>query len=75
MKSQKGMTAKIKTKSNFRNLNGTFQPVYEIVGTRVTCLVEIDGKVHQTDFNQSEIEEYKYHTSIGTTISMQSMKF
>jgi hypothetical protein len=51
--------AKIKTKSNFRNLNGTFQQVYEIVGKRVTCLVEIDGKILQTDFSLSEITEFK----------------
>lgn len=45
----------IKTKSNFRNLNGTIQEVYEIVGTRVTCLINIDFKLMQVDFNIKEV--------------------
>jgi hypothetical protein len=54
------LTAKINTKSNFRNLNGTYQKVYEIVGNRVTCLIKFEGRTHQVDFNKIEIEEYKY---------------
>ena len=53
--------AKINTKSNFRNLNGTIQNVYEIIGTRVTCLIKIDGRTQQVDFNVSEISEYFYN--------------
>jgi hypothetical protein len=47
----------IQTKSNYRNLNGTKQEVYERVGTRVTCLiyfVEYDKKM-QVDFHISEV--------------------
>jgi hypothetical protein len=47
----------IKTKSNYRNLNGTIQPVYEIVGTRVTCLIFVNEfqKSVQVDFHISEV--------------------
>jgi hypothetical protein len=44
----------IKTKSNFRNLNNTIQNVFEIVGTRVTCIIEIDGIKRQVDFHINE---------------------
>jgi hypothetical protein len=48
---------KIKTKSNYRNLNGTTQDVYEVVGTRVTCLIFVDEfqKSIQVDFNINEV--------------------
>jgi hypothetical protein len=47
----------IKTKSNYRNLNGTTQDVYEVVGTRVTCLIFVDEfqKSIQVDFHISEV--------------------
>lgn len=47
----------INTKSNYRNLNGTIQNVFEIVGTRVTCLIFIDEyqKTMQVDFNINEV--------------------
>ncbi len=47
------MKVKVNTKSNFRNLNGQWLKVIEIVGTRVTCSVE-----HLTiDFGLSEVVE------------------
>ena len=46
----------IKTKSNYRNLNGTIQKIFEIVGTRVTCLIEIDYRLMQVDFNINEVK-------------------
>ena len=55
------VAAKINTKSNFRNLNGTFQQVYQMYGRRVTCLIEIEGKMHQVDFDLSEISEYQFN--------------
>ena len=47
----------IQTKSNYRNLNGTTQDVYEVVGTRVTCLIFVDEfqKSIQVDFNINEV--------------------
>ena len=47
----------IKTKSNYRNLNGTIQQVYEVVGTRVTCLIFVDEfqKSIQVDFHINEV--------------------
>jgi len=49
------MTAQVKTKSNYRNLNYQFLPVFEIVGTRVTCIVEIEGREQKVDFSLTEI--------------------
>ena len=46
----------IKTKSNYRNLNGSIQKVFEIVGTRVTCLIKIDYRLTQVDFNINEVK-------------------
>jgi hypothetical protein len=48
----------INTKSNFRNLNGTKQKVYEVVGCRVTCLVHLPefNKEVQVDFSTREVE-------------------
>ena len=45
----------INTKSNFRNLNGTIQNVYEIVGNRVTCLIDLEGRIMQVDFTINEV--------------------
>jgi hypothetical protein len=47
----------IKTKSNYRNLNGTTQDVYEVVDTRVTCLIFFNEyqKAFQVDFHISEV--------------------
>jgi hypothetical protein len=52
--------AKIKTKSNYRNLNGTWLVVAEMVGTRVSCIVEIDGVNKTVDFGLTEITEFNY---------------
>ena len=48
----------INTKSNFRGLNGTIQCVAEIVGTRVTCNVYIDGRLIKVDFHISEVTKF-----------------
>lgn len=47
----------IKTKSNFRNLNGSIQEVYEVSGTRVTCLIFVNKfqKAVHTDFHITEV--------------------
>jgi hypothetical protein len=58
------VAAKINTKSNYQNLNGTFQQVHQMLGNRVTCLVEIDGKLLQVDFNLSEISEFRYNAQL-----------
>jgi hypothetical protein len=55
----KGMEANvlINTKSNFRNLNGTTQPVVEIKGERVTCLVNTEDHPNgvKIDFTLKEV--------------------
>jgi len=53
------MKAKVNTKSNFRNLNGQWLDVKEIVGTRVTCIVDSEefGK-QSVDFNLKEVTEF-----------------
>lgn len=46
------------TKSNYRNLNGQWLEVKEIVGTRVSCIVETEEYGKQTvDFNLKEVTE------------------
>ena len=52
------MKAKVNTKSNYRNLNGQWLEVKEIVGTRVTCIVEFAefGK-QSVDFKLNEVTE------------------
>jgi hypothetical protein len=47
----------IKTKSNFRNLNGTIQKVVEIKGKRVTCFVKTEDHPDgiRIDFNLNEV--------------------
>lgn len=54
------MKVVVKTKSNYRNLNGQPLTVKEAVGTRVTCIVEIDGLNVSVDFNLNEIVEILY---------------
>ena len=61
------MKAQIKTKSNYRNLNGTWLPVVEIVGNRVSCLyfskefekdITIDfviDEISKLDVNKSDL--------------------
>ncbi len=54
------MKAQIKTKSNFRGLNGQILNVQEISGTRVSCnyiLPESNQKII-IDFNLSEIVKF-----------------
>lgn len=52
------MLAKINTKSNYRELNGTIQTVKEIVGNRVTCMIFAPefGKYIQADFTLNECD-------------------
>lgn len=55
------MKALINTKSNFRNLNGQWLKVLEIVGTRVSCkhfAAEI-GREITIDFALTEIKELR----------------
>jgi hypothetical protein len=58
------MKALIKTKTNFRNLNGTWLPVHQIVGNRVTCIIEdelaYNGEL-KCDFTMKEISEFRYN--------------
>ena len=56
------ISAKINTKSNFRNLNGTFQQVFQMSEKRVTCKIEINGKMQNVDFHISEILEFRYNS-------------
>ena len=52
------MKAKVNTKSNYRNLNGQWLNVKEIVGTRVTCIVEFEELGKQSvDFTLKEVTE------------------
>jgi len=56
------MKARVNTKSNYRNLNGQWLEVKEIVGARVTCIVEFAefGK-QSVDFTLKEVTEMDYH--------------
>jgi len=51
----KVLTATIKTKSNFRNLNGQTLEVIEVVGTRVTCKVKDGHHTISADFTIQEV--------------------
>lgn len=55
------ITALINTKSNYRNLNGSWLEVTEMRGLRVTCLGEIDGKPTKIDFTLNEIKGFIYN--------------
>lgn len=62
------LKALIKTKSNFRNLNGTWLTVIEIKGTRVTCEV-FDNELNKfisVDFTSKEVKEYEYSRNINS---------
>ena len=51
--------AKFNTKSNFKNLNGVWIPVFECKGQRITCVVydaEFDKHI-RVDFSISELTE------------------
>ena len=54
------MQAKIQTKSNYLNLNGTWQVVEEMKGKRVTCTVFHPEykKFVQVDFTLKEVAEF-----------------
>jgi hypothetical protein len=55
------MKAVVKTKSNFRNLNGQALEVHEIAGNRVSCIVydelAYNGRLI-TDFTLKEVERF-----------------
>jgi len=55
------LSALIKTKSNYKNLNGTWLQVSEIVGSRVSCTTfdEEMQKPITIDFTLKEIVEFK----------------
>ena len=62
------MIVKVNTKSNYRNLNGQWLEVKEIVGTRVSCVVETEEYGKQTvDFNLSEVTEMNT-TGMGSNL-------
>jgi hypothetical protein len=54
------MKALIKTKSNYKKLNGTWLEVKEMTGTRVSCNVynEELGKKITVDFNLKEVVRF-----------------
>ena len=54
------MKAKIKTKSNYKNLNGQWLEVAEIIGNRITCYYFCKDfwRLITIDFIASEILEY-----------------
>lgn len=55
------MKAQIKTKSNYKNLNGQWLDIKEIFGTRVSCLYfsEEFQKIITVDFDLKEITQIK----------------
>ena len=56
------VTVKIKTKSNYRNLNGSILEVVEMCGKRVTCKGKGNSGLTM-DFTLNEIEEIFYKTN------------
>jgi hypothetical protein len=54
------MKAKIQTKSNYKNLNGQWLEVAEIIGSRITCYYFCTEfwRLITIDFIASEIVEY-----------------
>ncbi len=72
------MKVKIKTKSNYRDLNGQWLDVVEAVGKRITCSVPSEfqlGAVN-ADFDLSEVEEIDYSNSVPykTAMAIYNMK-
>ena len=60
------MKVKVKTKSNYRNLNDRWLELKEVVGKRVTCIVELEGLGKQTiDFTLNEVIEIDTTKSIN----------
>lgn len=52
------MIVKVKTPSNYRNLNDKWLELKEIIGTRVTCSIQFGEFGTQTvDFNLKEVVE------------------
>jgi len=52
------MRVKVKTKSNFRNLNGQWLELVEVVGTRVTAKTSfVEFGTQTVDFTLSEVVE------------------
>jgi len=60
-KNLENMKAKVNTKSNYKNLNGQWLEVKEIVGTRVSCLSfsEEFQRMITIDFSLNEVTEIK----------------
>jgi hypothetical protein len=54
------MKALIKTKSNYKNLNGQWLEVIEAVGKRISCKHNDNGNNVTVDFTLSEIAELSY---------------
>ena len=56
----KEIKAKIKTQSNYRNLNGTWLKVVKFEGTALSCkFIDEEGLERTTSFNLNEIESIK----------------
>jgi hypothetical protein len=54
------LKAQIKTKSNYKNLNGKFVKVIQFLGTIVYCeYINEDGDVVRCDFSINEITEIR----------------
>ena len=54
------MKAKIKTQSNYRNLNGAWLKVVKFEGTALSCkFSDEEGIERTTSFNLNEIESIK----------------
>jgi hypothetical protein len=55
------MIVKVRTKSNYKNLNNTWLDVVECRGDRVSCIViDLDGREITSDFTLSEIIEIEW---------------
>lgn len=60
----KKIFAQVETKSNWFDLNGHWLEVFEMVNDRVTCLVEMYGKLDKVDFNLKEIKGFKFNRQL-----------
>ena len=53
--------AKINTKSNYRNLNGSWLPIIQFLGPEVSCrFTDEDGIKRTTTFNLNEIKSIEH---------------
>lgn len=70
------MKAKVKTTSNYRDLNDQWLEVKEIVGTRVSCIVDTPEYGKQTvDFKLSEVDELDFQKPVITLKQVKDCGF